>query len=361
MRRMNLQLFSEGERQEAPTPRKRQRARRRGQVMRSQELSAGVMLLLTFLLLRGIFSWMHRQMESLFRDAYTGFTTQEMTVEVAHSLISGAALQALLTLAPLLLGVLAVGVLVTASQVGLVFTPEPLAPKLERLDPGKGFQKLVSTRALVELGKGLVKLSVLGSVMYFTLVPVLGKLPALVDQPLMQGLGEMGGAFFGLSIRGSLVLLGLGILDVLYQHWEHERNLKMTLREVREEHKDTEGDPISRQRRKERARQLSRARMLQDVANSDVVITNPTEYAIALKYDPQTMAVPVVTARGKGFLAGKIRELARLHGITTVENRPLCRLLYDSTEVGDPVPPEVYQVVAEILAFVWRVEGRRLA
>lgn len=361
MRVMDLQLFSEEEKREAPTPRKRQKARRRGQVMRSQELTAGVMLVITFLMIRGAGGWMLSQMESLFRETYGRFVGPDLTAEAAAEILGVAAAKTLLALSPLLLIVMVVGVAVTSAQVGLAFTPEPLTPRLDRLDPGRGFKRLVSVRAMVELGKGVLKLGVLGTVMYFTLMPIMENLPSLVDQPLTLGLAQVGESFFGLAIRASLVLLGLGVLDVVYQHWEHERSLKMSHREMKEEHRDTEGDPISRQRRRERAREMSRARMLTDVPASDVVITNPVEYAIALRYDPEAMAVPVVTARGRGFLASRIRDLAWAHGVTMVENRPLARLLYDHTDMGDPVPPEVYQTVAEILAFVWRVEGRRLA
>ncbi len=356
MRRMDLQLFSDDKR-EAPTAKKRKQAREKGQVMKSSDATAAIMLLAAFGLIRMTMGSTYIRVTGLFSSIYEDYLLKDIgTVEVVD-LAGQVVSTGLAVLAPLLVGVVVVGLVVTAAQVGLHISFTPLGPRLDRMDPVKGMGKVVSTRALVELIKGVVKLVVMGTVIYMTLRPTL-TVPLHVDMPLEMSLVGIGQLLWTLAWRSGLTLLILGAGDLGYQFWEHEKGLRMTQREVREEHRDTEGDPMVRGRRRERARQMARERMLMDVRDSDVVVTNPTRYAVALRYDAETMAAPVVTARGRGFLAGRIRDLAREHGVTMVENRNLAPVLYGSTKVGDPVPAHLYQAVAEILAYVWQVEGR---
>lgn len=259
---------------------------------------------------------------------------------------------------PVFLAAVLTGLLVNYLQVGFLFTTEPLTPKLERLNPVEGFKRLVSKRALFELVKSLLKVSLVGLVAFQF---VRGRLETLLLALYQDPAGVfrmLSSLSLNLSLRIGAVFLGLALLDYLFQRHEHFRNLRMTRQEVKEEFKQLEGDPQLRARLRERQRKVAMQRMMQEVPRATVVITNPTELAVALRYRENEDQAPVVVAKGAGLIAGKIRELAVLHGIPLVENRAVARMLYEQVEIGREIPVELYQAVAEILALVYQLRKK---
>lgn len=261
---------------------------------------------------------------------------------------------------PVFLAALAAGLAVNYLQVGFLFTTDALQPQLNRLNPAEGFKRILSRRSLFELVKSLLKVTLVGAV---ALLFVRGNLETLL-LVLYQDAGVVWETVRSLSLQLSLRIAGaflvLALLDYLYQRYEHNQNLKMTRQEVKEEFKQTEGDPQLRARLRERRRQMATQRMMQDVPKATVVITNPTELAVALRYTDGKDSAPVVVAKGAALMAKRIRETAAGHGVPVVENKPVARLLYEQVDVGQEIPVDLYQAVAEILALVYRLrDGNR--
>lgn len=356
---MDLQLFAEGEKQAPATPRKRREARGRGQVPRSAELTAAAVVLAGGV---GVLSFGDAA-GAAFRELLGGAASAaaaDLTVAGAAERLRHAAWVALSALAGPSLLAAGAGLLVATVQNGALFTLYPLRPSLERLDPVQGVRRLVSLRGAVELAKSLLKLLLIGAVVYASLRAAVPAVLSMTGAPVPLVLAAAGEAVRGLFWRVAVAALVIGAADYAYQRWEHERNLAMTRQELKEEMRETEGDPTTRSRVRRRQRELLRRRMLLDVRRADVVVVNPTEFAVALRYDPETMAAPVVVAKGRDHMARLIRALARRFGVPWVEDRFLARTLFRSVEVGDPVPETLYAAVAEVLAFVWRLKGRSL-
>lgn len=249
--------------------------------------------------------------------------------------------------------------IVTVSQVGFVMTPKPLTLKLDRLNPVSGLKKVFSLRSLVELVKGLLKAALLGFVIYYSLMKETPELVSAIRFPLEAGVSRLLSKLLNLSFRLAFLLLVLGIFDYAYQKWEFERSIRMSKQEIKEEYKQMEGDPQIKSKIRQKQRELARSRMMSSVPRADVVITNPTRLAIALEYDREAMDAPVVTAKGSGFLARRIREIAVEWQIPLVENKPLARSLFETVEVGEEVPEELYRAVAEVLAFVYSLGAKK--
>lgn len=240
------------------------------------------------------------------------------------------------------------------AQFGLISAPEALAPKWSRINPGEGLRRIFSLQSVMELWKGLLKLGIVAWVLWRSIMAEWEILVSLGSASAWTIGREMAQGILKIGIRSGLVLAGLALLDYLYQRWEHERSLRMTKEEVKEEFKQREGDPKVRARIRQRQREMARRRMMAAVPKADVVITNPEHLAVALQYDRARMAAPTVVAKGAGRLAQKIKEVALAHGVETVENRPLAQVLYRNVEVGGQIPVELYKAVAEILAHVYR-------
>jgi len=353
---VDLQHFAGGEKREKPTPRRRLEARRQGRVFRSAEMTSAAVMVAGGVGLRLCGPGLMTRLQSLLRDSLAGLNAPDLTATGAGALsvelgwAFGGMILPLLAIA----AVAAVGA--NVAQVGLNFTAEPLAPNLGRLNPVQGFTRLFSRRALVELVKALVKLCAVGWVTYSTVSGRLAEMPAMLLADLGPNLTLVGDILTVVAIRAGVVLLVLAAADFIYQRWEHELTLMMTRDELKEEFKNTEGHPQVKARIRQRQRQLAARRMMAAVKHADVVVTNPTHYAVALKYEAEKMAAPRVVARGRDLVAGRIRDQARRHGVPLVSNPPLARALYRAADVGDLVPPELYQAVAEVLAFVYSLK-----
>ena len=337
------------------TPHKRNESRKRGQVARSQDLSAVFNLIgvLMFFYLTKYTVW--DQMASVYSVAFKAIPLVDQ-----NPIISFLSVMRILgsIITPILLLGLIFGVLGNVLQVGVMFSTEALIPKFDKLNPINGLKRLVSIRGLVELAKSVFKLSVITYVVTSVLIDnyptllALGKAGMSHTKSVSLVVATAGGIAFEIMLKVALILLILAILDYLYQKWQHEQDIRMTKEEMREEMKRTEGDPEIRRRIRSVQRELSMARMMKEVPEADAVITNPTHIAIAIKYEYETMEAPYVVAKGERQVALKIREIAMENGIPTIENPALARALYKNAEVGEVIPMEFYQAVAEVLAYV---------
>lgn len=348
----------QGERSEAPTARRRQEAREEGQVPRSADLNGAAVLLAGLLLLSIYGGAMRDGMIELLREMLD-LSQTDPNQAGAWLWQAGASLARLLTpfLAFLMLAVVIAGLL----QTGLLIVPKKLQPKLENLSPMRGVKRLFSLETLTRFGMSLVKVAIVGGVAYFGVLN-------LLDSVLAASAAEVRGVLLmssqyvlELSLQLALVLLVLALLDFAFQRYRNEQQLKMTKQDVRDEFKKMEGDPLVKSRRRRAQQQLAMQRISRDVPQADVVVTNPTEYAVALRYDETSMTAPKVVAKGVDFLALRIRQIAQQHGVPVLQRPPLARGLYAAVDVGEDVPPEYYRAVAEVLAYVYQLSNRAVS
>jgi len=248
------------------------------------------------------------------------------------------------------------GVLVNIIQVGFLFTTKPLAPKFSRVNPLAGFKRLFSIRSIVELVKSLAKVAIIVLLCYGDIEKFLGNLPISMMSFPIETIDFTMRTAFSMGLKVAMFTLAVGVGDFAFQSWKYEKDMRMSKQEVKDEYKTMEGDPKIKGKIRQKQRQMAAMRMMQSVPDADVVITNPTHYAIALAYDESVSAAPVVLAKGKDLIAAKIKDIAHAHGIETVENRPLAQALYAVCEVGDPIPATLYQAVAEVLAMVYNLK-----
>ncbi|MBW1991792.1 MAG: flagellar biosynthesis protein FlhB [Deltaproteobacteria bacterium] len=346
------------DRTEQPTPKRRAEAREKGQIARSRDLNASLVLLTGILLLSWWGPWMGYRSAAMLRDCLTGLRPGLLTVQTAPALLVKFASLAAALLAPVFLGLVFISVLANYVQGGWIFSTQRLTPELSRINPWAGLKRMVSGEAWVELGKSLAKVTLIAVVAYFSLRR---QLPHLLPL-LRQGLGQLfiflkAGALH-IAGRIAIALLVLGLLDYLYQRYRYEKSLRMTKQEVKDELRQTEGDARVKARIRSLMRQLATKRMLTEVPAADVVVTNPTRVAVALKYDSRTMVAPRVVAKGQGFIALKIIALAQEAGVPQVENPVLARSLYRLVEVGEVIPVSLYRAVAEVLAYIYSLKSR---
>ncbi|MBT9258495.1 MAG: EscU/YscU/HrcU family type III secretion system export apparatus switch protein [Clostridiales bacterium] len=351
--------MNSGEEKRFPaTPRRREEARRRGEVARSADLSAAISLLAGVLLLKLLGGAYVLQFVAWAQGFWSRFGVGDWTVEEVQELFAQGVFMGLKLLLPLGLGLLAVALLGGVGQVGLSFNGSGLVPQFSRIDPIKGLQRLFSTRSLVELGKGLLKMALLGGLAYSSLRHLMDMLPLWLLSGPVAAAGHVAGETYGLVMKLGAAYLLVSALDYAYQRYSLEQRLRMTVREWKEELRQTEGDPQVRMRIRKRQREMALRRMLLDVKTADVVVVNPTHVAVALRYREDRDPAPRVVAKGKGALAQRLRQIAFRHGVVIMEDPPLARALYRSVRVGQVIPVELYKAVAEVLAFVWKVKGR---
>ena len=360
---LNLQMFAKegqgGEKTEPATEKKLEDARKEGQVAKSRELGQAVMLLLFFIVLKFWAITMGHNFMKIFADVYGRMS--EMTTLVGgaistkdfFSLVNYAILRMFFIIFPILLTAIGATFVVEVAQVKWKPTAKPLQPKFSKLNPISGFKRIFSKDKLVELLKAIVKVGLIGYLAYSSLKNEFALLFTLFDLELKAAVGIIGNVAINLGIKISAVYIVIGFIDFGYQKWKFSEDMKMTKQEVKDEFKNAEGDPAVKGKQKQRMQEASRRRMMQSVPEADVVITNPTHFAVAVKYDPMVMDAPFVVAKGEDFLAQRIKDTAREAGVEIVENKPLARMLYYNVDMGAPIPPELYQAVAEILAVIY--------
>ena len=248
---------------------------------------------------------------------------------------------------------------VNIMQVGFLFSGEAILPKAERIDPVAGLKRLLSKRSLMELLKSLMKIGLVGYVCFYTIRQSVPELATLSDRGVSDVFHYLSDIGFRIGLRAGLILLLVAVIDYAFQRYEYEQSIKMTLEEFKREMREMEGDPMLRARIRSVQREMAQRRMMEAVPEAEVVVTNPTEYAVALKYKPEEMNAPVVVAKGRRLIAQKIREIAEQHGIPIVEDPSLARALFAQVELGHAIPDNLYRAVAEILAYVYRLNRKK--
>lgn len=344
------------ERTEQATPRRRQKAREKGDVPRSRDLTGLMPLWVFFAFVSfggAVFTTLLSYMQTSLKRGFTVSLTDHAFVDIVRADTLGMSM----LLLPLFGAMLAAIVVVHLLQTGFLLTGQPLSPDFSKVNPLQGIKKLFTLNTIVEALKGFLKMLVLGLILYLMLKKEILSLPALMDMDLAAI-----GVFFAQQLKKLLLIAAIvftlfAVADYGYQRWQFERNLRMTKQEVKEEYKETEGDPRVKARIKSLQRELARKRMMQEVPKADVVITNPTHYAVALKYDATKMAAPAVVAKGANLIAERIKEIAAANGVPVFEDKPLARSLF-ALKVGQEIPETFYKALATILAAIYKVKGR---
>ena len=280
-----------------------------------------------------------------------------LSVQAVAGLIASVTLKSLLIMLPFMAFGFVVTLLVSIVQVGWKVSTKPMKPEFSKLNPLNGFKRIFSKDSLFELVKSILKIVIIIYIAYTSIKDNANDLFALYDLGLNQAVALVGTLIINTGIKISIVYLVIGLADFIYQKHKFNEDMKMTKQEVKDEYKNTEGDPQIKGRQRRKMQEVSQKRMMQDVPKADVVITNPTHFAVALKYEAKVSSAPVVLAKGEDYLAQKIKEVARENKIEIVENKPLARMLYHNVDVGAEIPPELYQAVAEVLAAVYKAKN----
>jgi flagellar biosynthetic protein FlhB len=350
-------LFAE-EKTESATPKKRQEARKKGQVAKSGELPGALILFFTFLSFLMFGGFLKQHFFNIFNVTFTDYLLSDVTIPNVTILFGNLMIEGLILLSPIFFVTLIIALMGNYLQIGLLFTGDPLLMKFSKINPLEGAKKIFGLRSIVEFLKSMLKITVVGVVVYITLSGQINQIMTLSHLSLENTLSFVASITVKLGITIGLILMVIAIFDYIYQKYEHEKSMKMSKQDIKDEYKKSEGDPLIKGKIKERQRKLAMQRMMQEIPNADVVITNPTHYAIALKYNSSSMEAPKVIAKGKDYVALKIREIAKSNGIILMENKPLARALYDQVELGESIPADLFQAVAEVLAYVYKIKGK---
>lgn len=363
----NLQWFAKdgegGEKTEPATAKKLKDARDEGKVAKSRELNSAFDLIVLFLCLKIFVSFVGQKFIDIFSYIYENMpdfvkiNEGGLSVQAAAGLIASVTLKSLIIMLPFMAFGFVVTLLVSIVQVGWKVSTKPMKPELSKLNPLNGFKRIFSKDSLFELVKSILKIAVIIYIAYTSIKDNAKDLFALYDLGLNQAVALVGTLIINTGIKISIVYLVIGLADFIYQKHKFNEDMKMTKQEVKDEYKNTEGDPQIKGRQRRKMQEVSQKRMMQDVPKADVVITNPTHFAVALKYEAEVSSAPIVLAKGEDYLAQKIKEVARENNIEIVENKPLARMLYHNVDVGAEIPPELYQAVAEVLAAVYKAKN----
>ncbi len=358
----NLQFFADGpggEKTEEPTTKKMGDARKEGQVSRSQEIIVGGSLVAVFLGLKLFVGYVANSFLESFNKYYGSIDTvvnDQFDSGLSQTIVNEVIKDVILIGLPLMLIALIAGFIVVVVQVKWEITLKPLMPKFNKINPLQGFKRMFSKEKVFELIKAIVKIGLIFLIVYSEFKDNLSFLTQLYDVTLKEGIVLIGNLVINLGLKISLIYLLVGLADLFYQKRKFKKDLMMTKQELKDEFKQTEGDPQIKGRIRQKMREISQRRMMQQLPEADVVITNPTHFAVALKYDRESSKAPVVIAKGADYVAAKIKEVARENDIEIVENKPLARMLYFNVELGDEIPQELYQTVAEVLAYVYKLK-----
>ncbi len=363
--RLSLQFFAEegpgGEKTEEATPKKLDDARKEGQVAKSQELTTAVALILLFTIIKVFVSFITDGFADSFRLVYGSLETYSKDVfntAYATAYMHEALTEVLIICLPMFTAAVVAAIVVNALQVKWKPTAKPLMPKASKISPLKGFKKIFSKDKIFDLLKAVAKILLVGYMTYSTLKDEAGTINILYDIELFTAVMLIGDIVLNMGIKISLVFIVLGIVDYIYQKMKFNKEMRMSKQEIKDEFKQTEGDPKIKGQIRQKMRDASRRRMMQKLPEADVVITNPTHLACAIKYDKDVGTAPILIAKGADFLAQRIKEVARENFIPIVENKPLARMLYHNVEIDEEIPEELYKMTAEVLAYVYAMQGR---
>ena len=366
--KLNLQFFAKdgpgGEKTEPATSKKLNDIRKEGQVAKSKELITAVSLMSLFIILKiylsklgtgliDVYTQVYNSISKVVDDSYNG-----LPIRTAGSVMQQVIIDMIKLVIPILLVAIVIAILGNMLQQKWMVTAKPLQPKFSKISPISGFKRMFSVRQLVELIKSIAMISIIMIVVYNTVKSKMNILLTFYDVGLNTALSTIGSIIIDLGIKISAIFLIVGFADLFYQRIKFKNDNMMTKQEIKDEFKNTEGDPQVKGQIKRRMQEVSRRRMMQQLPEADIVITNPTHFAVALKYEPNAGKAPVVIAKGADYLAFQIKDKAKEYNIAIVENKPLARILYHNIDIGMEIPPELYQAVAEILAVVMRTNNR---
>jgi len=346
-------------RTEEPTPRRREEAREKGQIARSNDLTSAIMLLAAIVFVRFYGPVMIGDLKGLVMETLHWMGDPQGDGREYYGQAWVVAWGMLKILAPISLFLMAMGLAANWAQFGFIWATEPLVPNFDKINPFNGFRRIVSLRGAEMLASSLLKVAAALLVLWLRFRADLGRMLLLPEMSIQPALNAVSSLLFRAGMELVIILLALAILDFLFQRWQHEQDLRMTKEEVREELKRMEGDPTIRARRRQIMRRMILQHMMRRVPEAEVVITNPTHLAIALKYDEDTMTAPEVVAKGERLVAERIKQIACQHGVPVVENKPLAQAMYRAVEVGTQIPRQFYEAVAEVLALVYGLDERR--
>jgi flagellar biosynthetic protein FlhB len=351
----DLQLFA-GEKTEEPTAKRKADARKKGQVGKSQEINAAFVLLAGFMVLKVLGGNAVAEIMNYSTYIY-GNLNVDINEESIMQMFIGMIILLAKTSIPLMVFIMIIGLAMNLAQVGLNFSTETISFDPNKLNPINGAKRMFSKRSLVELIKSLLKIIIIGYFIITYLKDEVFQIPKLIYMDIFAGLNKMSDTIFFLAFKIIGVFIIMAVLDFAYQKWQNLQDLKMSKQEVKEEFKQQEGDPKIKGKIRQKQRQMAMARMMQEVPQADVIVTNPTHFAVALKYQ-SGMSAPIVIAKGQDLVAQKIKEIARESKVPIVENKPLARALFAAVEIGAAIPQELYKAVAEVLAYVYRLKKK---
>ncbi|NIQ00939.1 MAG: flagellar biosynthesis protein FlhB [Nitrospinaceae bacterium] len=346
---------------EEPSAKRIQDAEEKGNFAHSREVTSAFVLLAAILAFAMAGSLSTRQMMGTWHNLFSQAHAVQFNLEDLRKLLEWVMKNSFTILSPILFSILVGGLIANLVQTGGIrFSLHPLLPRFHKLNPLNGFKRLFSRTALMELFKSIFKVTLISLIAFFTIKGRFDEIPPMMGLSVGQILVFMGKVGLEIMIKVLIAMIFLAFIDYLFQRFTYLRNLRMTKQEVKDERKDTEGNPQIKQRVRNVQMEMMKRRMMAAVPEADVVVTNPTHISVAIQYDQQNFDAPVVVAKGKGVVAEKIRELAREHDIPVVEDKPLARLLYQTVEIGQMIPSNLYKAVAEILAYVYRLKGKSL-
>ncbi|MGQ3685471.1 MAG: flagellar biosynthesis protein FlhB [Candidatus Loosdrechtia sp.] len=345
------------EKTEPATPKKKKEVREKGQVAKSEDFNSSLIMLAGVLLIFSLGGVMVAQMEDTMRVLCGNLYYKNFTADTFQTLLLDISFKNMKGLLPVLGGFMVVGLIASYAQTGFAFSYKALMPNFKKLNPVSGIQRLVSKRSLMKLFMSMGKLCIMGGVSYLSVRKDLEPLMELTSMRMEVIFSSVSGLIFGITLKIGIILFILSLFDLLYQRWQYSRDMMMTKNEVKQETKQAEGDPQTKSRIRAVQRQMSNKRMMNAIPDADVVVTNPTHYAVALKYDAITMEAPKVIAKGADYLALKIREIAENNNIPIVEDSILARVLYSTTEIDEEIPPKLYQAVAKVLSYVYQLRN----
>lgn len=356
--KFDLQLFANEEKTEPASPKKREDLRKKGQTFNSRDLTMGFTLLagvMSFSLLSGyMLSGINETLIFFFNSLQN--PVQSFTMNGINAIFIYSAIKILTLTLPLALIVSVIGITFNIFQTGFIFSSSALSFNLNKINPIEGFKRIFSKRALMELAKSILKIVLVGYVVYTYLVNNYLNFYKVLDVEMSQTLNLIMDSIIDVGLQAGLALVVIGVADYFFQRWDFEQSIRMSKEEVKEEFKETEGNPQTKSRIRDMQRKISTRRMMEDIKRAEVVITNPTHIAVALMYDEAKNGAPVVVGKGMNDLAKKIKKIAEENDIPIVENVELAHMLYEKTEIGEEIPPELYKAVAEILAFVYSLK-----
>ena len=347
-----------GDKTEKATPRKRDKARKEGQVANSKELSSVAVLLAAMIVFYFAAGWMLDNIKQTVQSIFLKIGELEIDPGNLYPFAKEVIWMAFISIAPLMFTILAAGVGMSIAQVGLTFSWKPVTPSLEKIDPIKGFKKLFSLRSLVELTKSIFKIILISAIAYYVVAGSFDQMLSMGLLSVADVIAITGNISLKILWNTTLALILLALLDLAYQRYDYEKKLKMTKQEVKDEHKNYEGNPLIKSRQRSIQREMAFRRMMTDVPKADVILTNPTHVAVAVRYDSEKSDAPMVVAKGAGFVAKRIRQRGVENSVPVLERPALARQLFRAVKIGGEIPGDLYEAVAEILAYIYNLNGK---